>query len=157
MESEELGNRCAACNRPFRARSQCPRQAYCNHSECQRERRRRWQRAKRLADPDYRYNQRSAQRAWAGRNPTYWCRYRKAHPQYCERNRKQQLARRHAGITAVLIALRSAHFSGAVPAGVYRLVRPHGRVAKMDVSDAAISWTTASLGLLRSVCKERTR
>jgi hypothetical protein len=157
MQSQALGIRCAACNELFKARSQSPRQAYCAKPECQRERRRRWQRAKRLADPDYRYNQRDAQRAWARRNPSYWHHYRKAHPQYCERNRRNQSARHHLQVAAIFVALRSCHFSGAVPAGLYRIVRLRGHVAKMDLSDADISWTTASIGLLRSACKERTR
>ena len=157
MHKQELGIRCAACNRLFEMRSQCPRQAYCTRAECQRERRRRWQRAKRLADPDYQYNQRKAQRAWADRNPSYWHDYRKAHPQYCERNRLNQIARRRSRVAAVLVTIRSGHFSGVVPAGVYRIVRLRGRVAKMDLSDANINWITAPIGLLRLACKERTR
>lgn len=157
MEPQELGNRCAACNKLFKTRSQCPRQAYCARAECQRERRRRWQRAKRLSDPDYKYNQRNAQRAWTRRNPTYWRQYRKAHPQYCERNRQKQMARIGSRVDAVLINLASARFSGTVPAGVYRIVPLRGRVAKMDLSDAGISWINVSVGLLRVPCKERTR
>ena len=159
MKIEEAGNRCAACNKPFRTRSQCPRQAYCTRAECQRERRRRWQRAKRLSDPDYKYNQKNAQRDWVRRNPNYWRQYREAHPQYCDRNRQEQRARRRSGVGAVLVDLRSAHFSGVLRAGLYRIVplRPHGRVAKMDLSDADVSWINVSIGLLRLRCKERTR
>jgi len=157
MERQEIGIRCAACSRLFEARSQCPRQAYCARPECQRERRRRWQRAKRLADPDYRYNQKNAQRAWARRHPSYWHEYRETHPQYCERNRCKQLARHRSQVDAIFVALRSSYFSGAVPAGVYRMVKLSGRVAKMDSSGSDITWITASLGLVRSSCKERTR
>ncbi len=156
MQRQDVGIRCAACNRPFKTRTQCPRQAYCTRSECQRERRRRWQRAKRLADPDYQYNQRKAQRAWTKRNSSYWHDYRETHPEYCERNRRQQLARHRSRVAALYVQLRSSHFSGAVPAGVYRMVRLHGHVAKMDLSDVDVSWITASVGLLRSSCKERT-
>ncbi len=156
METEELANRCAACNRPFQTRSQCPRQAYCARTECQRERRRRWQRAKRLSDPDYKYNQRNAQRAWTRRNPAYWREYRRTHPQYCERNRRQQLARSCSRTGTVLLTLPSTHFSGALPAGTYRIVRLRRQIAKMDLSDTDISWTTASIGLLRQPRKERT-
>jgi len=149
--------RCAACSRLFEARSQCPRQAYCARLACQRERRRRWQLAKRLSDPDYRYNQRNAQRAWSRRNPTYWQEYRKGHPEYCERNRHKQLAKNRSRVKAIFVRLRSTHFSGAIPAGVYRLVRLSGHLAKMDSSDIDIAWVRASLGLLRSARKERTR
>ena len=157
MEIREADNRCAACNKPFKTRSQCPRQAYCARAECQRERRRRWQRAKRLTDPDYKYNQRNAQRAWARRNSAYWRKYRRTHPEYCERNRQQQFVRCSSRNGTVLLSLASAHFAGAVPAGTYRIVRLRGRLAKMDLSDAAISWVNVSIGLLRQPCKERTR
>ena len=156
METVELGNRCAACNEPFTARSQCPRQAYCARTDCQRERRRRWQRAKRLTDPDYNINQRNAQHAWAVRNPAYWRKYRSAHPEYCERNRQQQRARSWSSAGTVFLSLASAHFSGALPAGTYRIVPLRGRIAKMDLSDTSISWITASIGLRREPRKERT-
>jgi hypothetical protein len=123
MESQRSECPCAACNRPFKTRSQCPRQAYCPRTECQRERRRRWQRAKRLTDPDYKYNQRNAQRAWARRNPNYWVQYRKSHPQYCKRNRQQQLVRNGSRNGHALLNLTSSHFAGALPAGTYRIVR----------------------------------
>jgi hypothetical protein len=157
MDIEATETRCAACNRPFKTRSQCPRQAYCARAECQCERRRRWQRAKRLTDPDYRYNQRNAQRAWAGRNSAYWRKYRVTHPQYCERNRQQQFARSCSRKGIILLSLASTHFAGAVPSGMYRIVRLRGRVAKMDLSDTMISWINVSIGLLRQPCKERTR
>lgn len=159
VEIEHLGNRCAACNKPFRNRSQCPRQAYCTRTECQRERRRRWQRAKRLSDPDYKYNQKNAQHDWGRRNPNYWRQYREAHPKYCDRNRQKQTVRRRSKVGAVLVNLRSAHFSGVLPAGLYRMVplRTRGRVAKMDFSDADVSWITVSIGVLRLRCKERMR
>ena len=156
METEELANRCAACNRLFKTRSQCPRQAYCARTECQRERRRRWQRAKRLSDPDYKYNQRNAQRAWTRRNPAYWREYRRAHPEYCERNRQQQVARSCSNARTALLSLASPHFSGALPAGIYRIVPLRGRIAKMDLSDTSISWIRASIGLWREPRKERT-
>ena len=49
--------RCAACDKAFRPRSQVRDQTYCSALTCQRVRRRRWQRAKRQRDADYRENQ----------------------------------------------------------------------------------------------------
>jgi hypothetical protein len=40
----------------------------------------RWQQDKLRTDPDYRDNQRSAQRAWFDRHPGYWRAYRAANP-----------------------------------------------------------------------------
>lgn len=68
---------CASCGRTFAVRPQSPNQTYCSEQACQSERRRRWNRGKLQSDPDYRGNQLSAQRAWHGRNPTYWKDYRR--------------------------------------------------------------------------------
>ena len=67
---------CASCGRAFPVRPQSPKQTYCGALECQRERRRRWNRVKLRTDPDYRANQAAAQRAWHARNPEYWQTYR---------------------------------------------------------------------------------
>jgi hypothetical protein len=79
--------RCAACGKAFRP---CPRvrdQEYCGNADCRRCRRRRWQRAKRRSDADYRENQARAQRAWAHNKSAYWRAYRSRHPDYAEENR----------------------------------------------------------------------
>lgn len=82
--------RCACCGKPFQPRPQVPNQAYCSSPECQRARKRHWQQDKLQNDPDYRGNQRDAQRAWQERNPDYWRSYRDTHPEYAERNRNRQ-------------------------------------------------------------------
>ena len=57
---------CACCGKPFAPRPQVPDQAYCSDPDCQRARKRQWQRAKLQSDPDYRDNQRAAQQALVG-------------------------------------------------------------------------------------------
>ena len=102
---------CAACGARFRPRPQVPQQRFCSQAACQRERRRRWKRAKRCADPDYRDNQARAQHAWSERHTGYWREYRRRHPQYRERNRQQQRvrnARRGTAAEAGVIAKRNA-------------------------------------------------
>ena len=89
MESKE----CAGCGESFHPRSQTPKQTYCSSAACQRERRRRWQQARRQSDPDYRENQARARAAWAERHPDYWREYRRSHPEYRDRNRCQQKSR----------------------------------------------------------------
>ena len=150
-------NLCASCNQPFRARSQSPRQAYCARTECQRERRRRWQQAKRLTDPDYKYNQRNAQRAWSRRHPTYWTDYRRSHPKYCELNRSQQRARHRSKGCTVFAKIITAQLSGGLPAGLYRLVPLRPRIAKKNLSEAEISWLSILVGVFPEPCKERIR
>ena len=85
--------RCVACNKTF---IRCPQvfgQIYCSTTTCQRERRRRAQKAKRKNDPDYKDNQIRAQKAWSKRNPKYWQDYRKTNPKSKERNRELQKER----------------------------------------------------------------
>ncbi|HBO6010747.1 TPA: hypothetical protein ACPWIL_002408 [Pseudomonas aeruginosa] len=69
---------CACCGQPFEPRPQVPNQTYCSSPDCQRTRKLRWQQDKLHTDPDYRDNQRDAQRAWFDRHPGYWRDYRSA-------------------------------------------------------------------------------
>ena len=58
-----------------------------------KEKRLKWQREKLATDKDYRENQKAAQKAWIKRNPGYSKKYRENHPEYVEKNRKDQRAR----------------------------------------------------------------
>lgn len=125
---------CLACGKPFQPRPQRPDQCFCPASVCQRERKRRWQRAKLRTDPDYRANQSQAQRSWAQRHSEYWRRYREAHPAYCDANRTQQARRdgRVGGLAKMDVSTR-------VPSGTYLLqplqpvIHHSSELAKMDV------------------------
>ena len=132
--------RCVACRRVFRVRAQTPKQRYCSAPECQRERRRRWQREKRGSDPDYRENQVRAQQGWAKRHPEYWRHYRAEHPEYSAANRAAQRERdrrrrdreatpRGSGDLAKMDA--SPALSSAL-SGTYRLIPVTRGLAKMD-------------------------
>jgi hypothetical protein len=130
--------RCAACGEAFRP---CPRvrdQEYCGKDECRRERRRRWQAAKRQKDAAYRANQADAQRAWAAENSGYWQTYRSGHPQYVEENRMQTKQRKRdrrqrAAGTSGFAKMDSISTFFSLASGTYLLV-PHGeeKLAKMD-------------------------
>jgi hypothetical protein len=93
LEEPMTARWCACCAKAFDPAPQVPRQTYCSDPACQRERRRLWQVARRLSDPDYLKNQADAQSAWARRNPDYWKAYRESHEDYVERNRDQQRVR----------------------------------------------------------------
>ena len=88
--------RCAGCRKLFRLRPQTPGQKFCAAAECQRERKRRWQKARRAVDPDYRDNDIQANRQWRRRHPGYWRGYRCRHPQVVLRNRDKQRERDRA-------------------------------------------------------------
>jgi hypothetical protein len=131
--------RCAACGEAFRP---CPRvrdQKYCGEQECRRTRRRRWQRAKRRDDGDYRDNQARAQRGWAQENSAYWRAYRLGHPDYAqadrERAKQQQRDRRRRGAAGASEFAKMDSIGGfsSVPSGTYRLVPlEEEKFAKMD-------------------------
>lgn len=126
--------RCAACDRLFRPRPQTPNQSFCSNTECQRERRRQWQRLKLQADPDYQDNQARAQRAWNKRNPDYWREYRQSHRQYVERNRAMQQQRNAKARVGQVAKMDVSDPLARPPSGFYRLsLIPDNGIAKVDV------------------------
>ena len=121
---------CAHCGDAFKRRPQNPDQTYCSKPECQRARKRRWQKAKMESDADYRENQRRAQKQWRERNPDYWKQWRSGHPEYVERNRVDQRARNQKRANGMGPTEDASSFAkmdasaGAMPlpSGTYRLV-----------------------------------
>ncbi len=120
----------------------CPRvknQEYCRNPECQRARKREWNRRK-MADSDYRANQQKAQRAWRAQNPEYWRKYRQEHPQEAERNRLKQRERNRAArrpgvpLSIPVIAKMDSigHPSMPVLAGRYQLMQLDNPDCKTD-------------------------
>ena len=114
---------CCCCGQPFRPRPQNPTQTYCSQLACQRARKRDWQRAKRASDPDYRANDRAAQRAWAQAHPQYWRDWRERHPESVARNRRAQGTRnaRRRGALGVIAKEDAWTSESPLPAGTYRV------------------------------------
>jgi hypothetical protein len=132
------GPRCAACGEAFRPCGRVRDQQYCGKEECRRTRRRRWQRAKRQEDADYRDNQARAQRAWAAENSAYWQAYRSGHPEYVQADREGAKRRKlDRGRRAVegsgFVKMDSIGRFSSVSSGTYLLV-PQGeeKFVKMD-------------------------
>jgi len=156
--------RCAACDVRFTPYRNVPNQEFCSKPECQRERRRRWQREKLKQDPDYRINQAAAQKRWRERNPEYWRNYRQTHPEYTERNREKQRERnlRRGQVTtgpspSVIAKMNEYQNKKAVVSGTYRLVLVAGPgIAKMD--EYLVKMQVISDGYTHSSgdCKEMT-
>jgi hypothetical protein len=124
--------RCAACGESFKLRPQSPTQSYCSSADCQRERRRQWQKSQLRNDLDYRDNQARAQAAWRERNSDYWRRYREEHPDYQESNRQAQRIRNEK--RGQIAKMDSSTTDVPVPSGIYTLcpVTAAG-IAKMNV------------------------
>ena len=79
---------CAAphCKRLFTPDPRVKNQHYCREIDCQRARKRKWQKEKLAVDPDYKANQRDCQKEWRQHHPDYYKKYRQDHPAYCQRN-----------------------------------------------------------------------
>jgi hypothetical protein len=132
------GRRCTACGKAFRPCSRVRDQKYCGEEECRRARRRRWQRAKRQSDADYRDNQARAQGAWAAENSAYWRAYRSGHPEYAQADRERAKERkgnrrRRAAKGSGFAKMDSIGTFSFVPSGTYLLVpQDEEKFAKMD-------------------------
>jgi hypothetical protein len=131
-----MGKICLCCAEDFVPYPGRPDQGFCSKAGCQRERRRRWHREKMVSDPVYRQGQSDCQRDWRERHPDYWRKYRAAHLDYCERNRRKQRERdrRHSASPAGALAkMDEVTRCNDIESGRYILVPfREGRLAKMD-------------------------
>jgi hypothetical protein len=84
---------CLACGGSFEPCKRVKNQKYCSKPECQRERKRRWEREKLADDPAYLENRRNSQKKWRERNPEYWRKYRERNQDYVKKNRLRQRER----------------------------------------------------------------
>ena len=128
--------RCAnpTCRGLFLPNPHVPNHRYCNKKDCQRVRKRRWQREKMKNDPEYRDNQRDAQQCWMEQNRDYWRRYRDQHPEYVKRNRLLQRERDRRRRIGDLAKMDASEKISLVKPGSYYLIPAKGNLAKMDTS-----------------------
>ena len=125
---------CIGCGQPFKPYPQVPQQCYCSAPGCQRERRRQWQRNKLKTDQDYKDNQGRAQRAWNQRNPDYYGKYRKSHPEYVQRNRTLQRKRNAKANTSHIANMDESTQANPLPSGIYQLnLITDDKIANIDV------------------------
>lgn len=125
---------CLCCQRRFSPHPAVRDQQYCRDPECQKARKRKWQKEKLSGDGDYRANQAEAQRQWRRRNKDYWREYRRENPGYAERNRlgqkERNRRRRSGGGVAKMDELQG---KTVIRSGRYRLVLLGApEIAKMD-------------------------
>lgn len=148
---------CVGCGQSFQPRPQVPQQSYCAAPDCQRERRRQWQRLKLRTDPDYQDNQTRAQQAWIQRNPDYWRQYRASHQEYVERNRTLQQKRRAKAESVAIAKMDVSNPLSPLPSGIYHLsLVTDGGLAKMDVWTVEITVHDCQCVSPRRSCKEMT-
>lgn len=125
---------CLCCRRAFNPHPAVRHQGYCSDPECQKTRKRDWQREKLAKDSDYRQNQAAAQREWRSRNGDYWREYRKRNPAYTEGNRIRQRERNRRRRSGAGIAkMDELKGKSVIISGHYRLVPIcNPGIAKMD-------------------------
>jgi hypothetical protein len=142
---------CAAphCSRILDPDPRVKNQRYCGEKDCQRARKRQWQKDKLAADPDYRANQRDCQIEWHRQHPGYYKKYRQEHPRYSERNNLLQSCRNaKARVIAKMDTLESAPFKD--PAAFYLLPL----IAKMDASAQKVILIPMSYHPMKVIAKE---
>ena len=148
--------RCANpdCRIHFIPNPRVKNQSYCGRKQCQRVRKRLWQRQKMARDPDYRANKRDSQKRWLKRNPGYWRLYRLKNPQYVERNRIRQKERDRKRNLAKMDALDRASL---FKSGTYYLFPAGADLAKMDALKHRYILIPTTYNTVGTSCKERTR
>ena len=118
-----MEKRCECCKRRFIPHPAVRHQEYCSDPECQKTRKRTWQKEKLARDSDYRANQAEAQKQWRSRNREYWRQYRKRNSAYTEKNRIRQRERNRGRRSGVGIAkMDELKGKTVIPSGRYRLV-----------------------------------
>ncbi len=121
---------CPHCGKKFLPHPAVTNQHYCGSADCQKARKRKWQKEKLNNDPDYRENQAAAQREWRTRNRGYWKTYRTRNACYRERNRIRQRQRNRQRRT--IAKMDELETKTLLSSGRYRLVPLYGTIAKMD-------------------------
>lgn len=147
---------CAGCGQAFQPRPQAPNQTYCSAQACQRMRKRQWQQSKLQSDPDYRGNQRDAQRAWHESHPDYWRQYRNAHQEYAERGRGRQQCGLFSNTDGV--KMDAWNPSLVLTPGLYMIAPARGRgVSVNGTLLVEITPVCPDCPCKKDACKERTR
>ncbi len=142
--------RCRYCRCLFPLTKRNPDQKYCSKPDCQRARKRRWQRKKMQVDQAYRLNKRASDQRWSARNPDYWNNYRENNPDYTRSNREKQRyrnRRRRAieSISSEIAKLDALSAENSDISGTYAMISVQDLlIAKMDAKIVKI--TEVSMG-----------
>ncbi|RFP09101.1 hypothetical protein D0T25_29995 [Duganella sp. BJB488] len=147
---------CAGCGQTFQPRPQAPKQAFCSAPACQRIRKRQWQQSKLRSDPDYRGNQREAQRAWQESHPDYWRHYREVHAKYAQRSRDPQRSGPFSNTDGVKMDAWISPLTLAP--GLYKISPARGSgISRSGSLIVEITPACLDCPCKKDACKERTR
>lgn len=116
-------------------------QQYCSEAQCQKTRKKRWQKRKLVTDSAYRDNQSDARKEWVKKNSDYWKKYRERNPAYEERNRllQRERNRRRKRGTSVIAKMDELTPRKVIASGRYRLVPVIANMDELIVEIGVIS------------------
>lgn len=123
---------CAYCRRKYVKNPRVKHQSYCGEDDCQRARKRRWQRQKMATDPDYRLNQKDCALRWRQRHLEYWRDYRDTHPAYTTQNRTLQKLRNLNRPAGKIAKMDTSPAKKTLFPGVYYIIKKCSQIANMD-------------------------
>lgn len=154
-------DRCAHCDCPLPTTRRNPKQCYCSRPDCQKARKRQWQKNKLKTDPTYKDNQKRAQKNWLRNNPTYWKSYRQNHDEYTERNRQEscqrmRVKRQVESILKTFAKMDAFLIDPQRLSGYYALLPLGDMFAKMDAKFIKVTISQEDISRAPHVCKERT-
>ena len=131
---------CACCNKTFIPLPTVRNQQYCSEAQCQKTRKKRWQKIKLVTDNGYRENQSDARKEWGKKNGDYWKKYRERNPAYTARNRllQRERNRRKRG-PSVIAKMDELTPRKTIASGRYRLVPVIANMDELIVEIGVIS------------------
>lgn len=131
--------RCSHCHGYFEVCNKVKKHEYCNKKECQKARKRKWQKQKMQNDSQYREDQKQAQADWRKNNSDYWKKYRLKNKDYTKRNREKQKKRNQGGKSNknhhrdMIAKMDAIYQEKTIFSGKYELIPcVPGKIAKMD-------------------------
>jgi len=149
--------RCKHCGCLFDPCPKVAKHAYCRKKQCQRARKRIWQKKRLDENPRYRQDQKAAQQLWQENSPDYWGKYRQRNQPYTDGNREKQRdrnrRRRHpGGAEAVIAKMDAIKQENNIFSGRYRLIPlTPDVIAKMDTIIVEIKDISAAYNEIGSV------
>lgn len=156
-----MSGHCVHCDSSLPPGKRNPKQRYCGRLECQRARKRQWQKEKLQNDPCYKENQKQANKDWQKNNPAYWQGYRSKNKGYAERNRVKSRDRMRIRRQVIRAVEKFAKMDASLVdeqrlSGYYALLPFGDMFAKMDVKILKVHVPGIFPGIQQDVCKERT-
>lgn len=132
-----MARHCDHCGCPLPLSLRNPNQRFCGMPECQRARKRQWQKHKMASDSAYRENQRQANKEWLKNNPRYWDQYRQNRPEYTQQNRvkskeRMRIRRQVASVVHMFAKMDTFMVDTTRLSGYYGLIPLGEMFAKMD-------------------------